>query len=77
MAVNGCYWHGCPNHHRLPASNRDYWSAKVARNVARDEAVAQALKEAGWLLIVVWEHDDPVRAANAIESAVRARATLG
>ena len=73
VALHGCYWHGCAEHHRLPAKNRDYWSAKIARNVARDAGVAQALEEAGWLLIVVWEHDDPLRAADEVEAAVRAR----
>lgn len=55
--VHGCFWHGhaCPRGSRVPKNNRDYWLAKVARNVARDERSQAALKAAGWRVEVVWE----------------------
>lgn len=73
VELRGCYWHGCPDHHRLPAANRDYWIAKVQRNQARDADIERILAEAGWQLIVVWEHEDPIEAAAEIASAVRNR----
>src|SRR5215211_4730893 len=49
--VDGCYWHGCPAHCRLPETNADYWRRKVARNSDRDEANTQRLQEAGWRVL--------------------------
>lgn len=73
VEVHGCFWHGCPQHYRAPARNGDYWAAKVMRNRARDAATERVLKDAGWLLIVVWEHEDFVDAAKAIAMAVAGR----
>lgn len=55
--VHGCFWHGhdCARGSRVPKNNRDYWLAKVARNVARDERSKAALEAAGWRVEVVWE----------------------
>jgi DNA mismatch endonuclease, patch repair protein len=57
--VHGCFWHGhdCARGARVPKANRDYWLAKVARNVARDERSVLALAAAGWRVEVVWECD--------------------
>lgn len=57
--VHGCFWHGhgCARGARTPKANRDYWLAKVARNVARDEQALAALAQAGWRTEVVWECD--------------------
>ena len=55
--VHGCFWHGhdCARGARVPKQNRDYWLAKVARNVARDEASRAALAKAGWRVETIWE----------------------
>ena len=55
--VHGCFWHGhdCARGARVPKANRDYWTAKVARNRARDTAARAALELAGWRVEVVWE----------------------
>jgi DNA mismatch endonuclease (patch repair protein) len=55
--VHGCFWHGhdCPRGARAPKANADYWSAKVARNKARDAATIATLEENGWRSLVVWE----------------------
>lgn len=66
--VDGCYWHGCPEHFIMPKTNVDYWSEKIKRNRERDEAADIALAAAGWLSIRVWEHEDPIAAANLVES---------
>ena len=74
--IDGCFWHGCPEHGRIPATNRDFWERKIARNRERDVAAALALKSEGWKVIRVWEHDvrrDLIRAAGRVERAVRAR----
>ena len=71
--IDGCYWHGCPDHGTLPASNRDYWIAKFAGNRARDRRADVALAAAGWLVIRVWEHEDAELAADSIVKAISAR----
>jgi DNA mismatch endonuclease (patch repair protein) len=55
--VHGCFWHGhdCARGARVPKENRSYWVAKVARNVKRDRNAINALKEAGWQSLVIWE----------------------
>jgi DNA mismatch endonuclease, patch repair protein len=57
LFVHGCFWHGhdCPRGARVPAANRAYWQAKIARNVARDAATLTALRELGWKPAVIWE----------------------
>lgn len=55
--VHGCFWHGhnCPRGARVPVHNRDYWIAKIARNVERDRKVRRSLRRLGWQSLVVWE----------------------
>ncbi|GHT57598.1 hypothetical protein AGMMS50239_00210 [Bacteroidia bacterium] len=55
--VHGCFWHGHEGCEaaKLPASNVDYWTKKVASNVMRDSQNIQSLKDAGWNVIVIWE----------------------
>jgi DNA mismatch endonuclease (patch repair protein) len=55
--VDGCYWHSCPRHSRLPDSNRAYWRDKFSRNKARDRSVTLALRRKGWRVLRIWEHE--------------------
>lgn len=55
--VDGCFWHGCPNCYRRPATNRDYWDAKVTRNRQRDRDVSRMLRKSGWTVLRIWECD--------------------
>jgi DNA mismatch endonuclease, patch repair protein len=71
VEVRGCFWHGCPDHYRPPSTNKDYWSEKVQRNRSRDVNTASLLRDAGWLLEVVWEHEDMVVASQRIAAIVR------
>jgi DNA mismatch endonuclease (patch repair protein) len=54
--VDGCFWHGCPKCYRSPSSNQTYWSAKIQRNKARDRLVSKTLRDAGWHVLRIWEH---------------------
>lgn len=69
--VDGCYWHGCPEHGTSPKANSEWWQWKFARNQARDNDTNQHLEKLGWRVIRVWEHEDPAEAADRIEQAVR------
>lgn len=55
--VHGCFWHGhqCARGKRVPKTNADYWTAKIARNSVRDVTVRKQLRELGWKVSVVWE----------------------
>ena len=55
--VDGCFWHGCPKHCNIPASNRSFWKKKLAANKARDRRVNRALRKTGWRVVRIWEHD--------------------
>jgi DNA mismatch endonuclease (patch repair protein) len=55
--VDGCFWHGCPEHYREPKTNVDFWREKIRRNRERDESVSAVLRAMGWQVIRVWEHE--------------------
>ncbi|MBF6160383.1 DNA mismatch endonuclease Vsr [Nocardia cyriacigeorgica] len=69
--VDGCFWHSCPEHATYPKNNAEWWAEKLAANVARDRATDAALAAAGWRVIRIWEHEDPVAAADRVAAALR------
>ncbi|MFF4710292.1 very short patch repair endonuclease [Streptomyces eurythermus] len=71
--VDGCFWHGCPQHATWPKTNADFWRAKIEGNRRRDMDTDERLASAGWLAVRVWEHEDPVEAAARVVAFVRAR----
>lgn len=71
--VDGCFWHACPDHFGILKTNVDYWSKKMNINVSRDADTEARLREEGWEPIIVWEHDDPVKAARLIAHVVARR----
>lgn len=75
--IDGCFWHSCPEHATRPAANDTWWSEKLAKNVARDEATNEHLHQAGWHVIRVWEHEDPSEAATRIVDEVMRQGRLG
>jgi DNA mismatch endonuclease (patch repair protein) len=69
--VDGCFWHGCPEHHTRAKANAEYWADKVIRNRARDGETNALLEAQGWTVLRVWEHQPVEAAADLIESTVR------
>ena len=65
--VDGCFWHVCPIHGRIPTVNDTYWRPKLLRNVERDRLADQALLAEGWRVVSVWEHVDLHEAIREIE----------
>ncbi|AMK76925.1 very short patch repair endonuclease [Methylomonas denitrificans] len=55
--VDGCFWHGCPEHSQVPKSNRGFWEEKLAKNKARDQEVNAILMQQGWKVLRFWEHE--------------------
>lgn len=73
--IDGCYWHGCPEHYVPPKTNAGYWSEKILRNVERDRDTDVKLKDAGWLVLRFWEHQPSASCADEIAATVLMRRT--
>jgi DNA mismatch endonuclease, patch repair protein len=71
--IDGCFWHGCPEHGTTPRTNTAFWSEKIARNRARDQDTTERLEKLGWAVLRFWEHSDPLRAAASVACAVGRR----
>lgn len=71
--VDGCFWHGCPEHFKLPRTNPGYWGPKIERNRARDAEANEALGLAGWTVVRVWEHEDMASVAKRLVRLVQSR----
>jgi DNA mismatch endonuclease (patch repair protein) len=69
--IDGCFWHGCPEHATIPAKNVTYWGPKISRNIERDGEQDAQLRAAGWSVIRAWEHDDPYEVADIVEKRLR------
>lgn len=52
--LDGCFWHGCPEHFNTPATNAEYWKRKIAKNKKRDRRVKRELEKSGWLVRRIW-----------------------
>ncbi|WP_277609068.1 very short patch repair endonuclease [Rhodococcus sp. CH91] len=68
--VDGCFWHSCPQHATFPKNNAEWWAAKLAANVQRDRDTDERLQTAGWTVVRVWEHEDPITAATRVEAVL-------
>lgn len=69
--VDGCFWHGCPEHLRPASRNPEFWREKIEANKSRDEETDRLLEEAGWTVVRVWEHEEPDAAARRVMEVVR------
>jgi DNA mismatch endonuclease (patch repair protein) len=68
--IDGCFWHGCPQHATQPKSNAEWWRAKLEANVARDLETTRHLQDQGWTVLRFWEHQPPSEVAAAVRAAV-------
>ncbi len=71
--VDGCFWHACPEHATWPARNDVWWADKLRRNVERDAETDTHLKERGWAVVRIWEHEPTGVAADRVCAVVRSR----
>jgi DNA mismatch endonuclease, patch repair protein len=68
--VDGCFWHCCPKHSNMPANNREFWLKKLSGNKTRDRLVTRTLRNRGWRVIRIWEHE--LRTPARVIARVRA-----
>jgi DNA mismatch endonuclease (patch repair protein) len=69
--IDGCFWHGCPDHYVPAKSHAAYWADKIDGNRDRDRDTDRRLEEAGWQVLRFWEHQDPREVATSVEAALR------
>jgi DNA mismatch endonuclease (patch repair protein) len=75
VLIDGCFWHGCPEHATQPKSNAEWWRQKLDRNMTRDVETTNHLIAAGWEVLRFWEHEAPEDVAlRVIEAVSRRRA---
>jgi DNA mismatch endonuclease, patch repair protein len=68
--LDGCFWHGCPQHHTVARTNAAFWAEKLATNRRRDAGTNELLADAGWTVLRVWEHEAADEAAARIAETV-------
>lgn len=75
--IDSCFWHGCPEHGRIPKSNVDFWKKKINKNMERDKEVADQYRKMGWRMVRIWEHDLRNRFDEAIDCLLTAIRSTG
>ena len=68
--VDGCFWHGCPEHATFPKTNAEWWARKLDANRRRDLANENALTAAGWTVVRIWEHESMANAVNRVHAVL-------
>lgn len=71
--VDGCFWHGCPQHATWPKQNAEFWRSKILANQERDRDTDARLKADGWFVVRVWAHEAPSKAASRIAKVIERR----
>lgn len=77
ILVHGCFWHCCSEHFVMPVRNRDWWETKFSAIKHRDADTEERLLEAGWLPVVIWEHEPADEAAERVHQLHVVRSTAG
>jgi DNA mismatch endonuclease, patch repair protein len=68
--VDGCFWHGCPEHATWPKSNAAFWRQKIEANQLRDADTNERLRSIGWTVLRFWSHESPVEVARVVANVV-------
>ena len=64
--VDGCFWHGCPIHATWPKRNAEFWRQKIEANRLRDADTTARLRDEGWTVLRIWEHEAPSEASKSV-----------
>lgn len=68
--VDGCFWHGCPEHASWPKRNAEFWRQKIETNQLRDADTNERLRSLGWTVLRFWSHESPTDAAAVVANVV-------
>lgn len=75
--VDGCFWHGCPEHGAMPSTNRAFWKRKLEANKSRDRKVSRALSSSGWSVLRIWEHELSLKSRSRLLGRIQRRLKSG
>lgn len=78
--VDGCFWHGCPQHGRQTpwtGPNAELWEAKMARNAERDARSTTLALDLGWEVVRVWECQVQTDPGACVTAVLRAQSPHG
>ena len=64
--VDGCFWHGCPEHFTIPKTRTEFWAAKIESNQRRDRDTDARLRDLGLTSLRIWEHTSPDAACELV-----------
>jgi len=70
--LDGCFWHGCPEHGSIPATNEGWWRDKLHGNRMRDCETTSHLAQLGWTVLRFWEHEEVSTMVPKVTSALSA-----
>ncbi len=70
VLIDGCFWHGCPEHFVIPKTRTEWWLAKIGANQRRDLETERLWTDAGWNVLRFWEHEDPQCVAAVVAQAL-------
>ncbi|WP_293647921.1 very short patch repair endonuclease [Thiolapillus sp.] len=68
--VDGCFWHGCPEHFQQPETNAEFWREKIEKNKERDRKTNVTLESDGWQVLRFWEHEVTNNLDNCINKII-------
>ncbi|MFD6362947.1 very short patch repair endonuclease [Streptomyces roseolus] len=77
VLIDGCFWHGCPEHATHPKANAEWWRTKLDRNMARDRETTEHLQAQGWTVLRFWEHIPPAEVAATVRATVAEKRRAG
>ena len=71
--IDGCFWHGCPQHATSPKHNADWWrgGVKLTANAERDRQNTEALTALGWTVLRIWEHESILDSVESISTVLK------
>lgn len=72
--LDGCFWHGCPEHATQPKSNAEWWRQKLDRNTARDAETTAFLVAKRWTVMRFWQDQAPIQVAENVCAAAGGQA---
>jgi DNA mismatch endonuclease (patch repair protein) len=71
--LDGCFWHGCPQHATHPKANAEWWRVKLEKNMTRDVETTEHLVAQGWTVLRFWEHEPVDGVAHRIAMIVESK----
>ncbi|MFW5885314.1 MAG: very short patch repair endonuclease [Patescibacteria group bacterium] len=55
--IDGDFWHGYNFEETKKRLPKKYWVGKIENNILRDKKNTNTLKEEGWQVLRIWEHE--------------------